>query len=188
MHYDEISGLVDYATREQVIDYAASKAEDGMVFVELGCYLGSTLCRLATKIKERGINVTIYGIDNWLCHNISDKSISYSNLNDKNEIYSKFLDNIDNCGLNGLIRPIVFDTTEAAAMFADKSVDYIFFDANHGFGLKEELLSWLPKLKDKSLAVVHDWPNKLIHDIVVEVCSWYESTGDGNSVWIRKTL
>ena len=32
MNYNDIPGLVDNETREDVIDYAASKAEDGMIF------------------------------------------------------------------------------------------------------------------------------------------------------------
>lgn len=188
MHYDEISGLVDYATREQVIDYAASKAEDGMIFVELGCYLGSTICRLATKIKERGIKVKIYGIDSWICSNISYDSLNLANLKFHEEVYNKFLSNVKECGLEQDIQHIVSDTIDASKIFADNSIDYIFFDANHGFDLKQELLAWIPKLKEKALAAVHDWPDTKIKDEVLGVCNWYEITGNGNSVWIRKTL
>lgn len=188
MHYDEISGLVDYATREQVIDYAASKAEDGMVFVELGCYLGSTIARLAARIKARKIKCTIYAIDNWKCTNISQASISYANLENHEQVYGAFKHNIYACGLENYIKVIVSDTTEAAKLFENNSVDYIFFDANHGFNLKQELLCWIPKLKEKSLAAVHDWPDIKIKDEVLAVCNWYEETGNGNSVWIRKTL
>lgn len=186
MNYDDVLGLVDIPTREQVIDYAASKAEDGMIFIELGVFLGSSVCRLAQKIKDRNINCKIYAIDNWLCHNISPECLNYAGLLSNNDIYSKFISNI--LYLNLDIIPIQSDTIEAAKIFEDNSIDYIFFDANHGFGLVNELQAWIPKLKEKSLAAVHDWGDKVIKETVIGTCPWYEETANGNSVWIRKTL
>lgn len=189
MHYNDIPGLVDHTTRESVIDYAASKAQDDMIFIELGSYLGSTVCRLASQIKERNINCKIYAIDNWVCGNISRESIEWSNLVNHSQVYPTFLHNVHECGLDGRVTPIVSDTTEAAKMFEDKSIDYIFFDANHGYdGLKLELEAWMPKLKDNALAAVHDWPDHAIQKAVRDLELWYEPTGEGNSAWLRKTL
>ena len=85
-----------------------------MIFVELGCYLGSSLCRLAAKIKERGIKCKVIGIDNWRSINISLDTLTYSSINEYSEIYGKFLSNIKGCELEDIISHIVSDTDQAS--------------------------------------------------------------------------
>lgn len=170
MNYDDIPSLVDYETREEFIDLAASKAQDGMVFVELGVFLGGTVCRLASKIKDRGIDCEIYAIDNWQYGNISKESYNWVNsfsqvytntigeITDGDSGFRAFKKTIDLLQLD--INYINMDTVQAGNLFKDNSVDYIFFDANHGSGgIKEELAMWIPKAKDKALLGIHDYSN-----------------------------
>lgn len=190
MNVDDISCLVDWETRLDCIDYGANKIEENMVAVELGSYLGGSICRFADKIKKRNINCNIYAIDNWLCDNISIESVKWSNLNSHSEILDKFNQNLKDCELDSLIKIIQKDTAEAASLFADKSINYIFFDANHGYGgVRAELLAWLPKLADKCFAFIHDWPCGGIQQAVFDTFGKnVKIVRGGSSAIIKDTL
>lgn len=50
------------------------------------------------------------------------------------------------------------DTASAGHLFADRSVDVIFFDADHSRdGLAQDIDAWLPKLKPGGLLCGHDY-------------------------------
>lgn len=189
LHDDSIPCLVDYETREDCILVGASKLKEGMIAVELGSYLGGSVCLLASNLREP--NISVYAVDNWVCDNISGESLRWSNLEKHSQVYDQFLQNLKDRNLDGIIKPIKSDTALAAELFDDKSVDYLFFDAAHGFGgLKDELNAWLPKLADKSFAFIHDWPAECIRDAVNEVMGRnnYTVVRGGSSVIIRNTL
>lgn len=191
MHYNDIPCLVDYETREDCIDLGAKKAEDGMIFVELGTYLGGTICRLAKQIQERNIKCQITAIDNWCCDNISRESLQWSNLNAHSEVLDKFLDNLKKVGVFDFINIMVSDTIGAANEFKDKSVNYLFMDASHGYGgVKAELEVWLPKMADRCLMFIHDWPADCIKQAVYDVCGRdnLEIVRGGSTAIIKNTL
>jgi cephalosporin hydroxylase len=189
MNVNDISCLVDYETREDCIDYAASKIEDGMICVELGSYLGGSIARFAEIIKNRNIKCSIYAIDNWKCENISNESVRWSNLSSHGEIYDKYVSNIKECGLSKIVQTIVGDTADIASQFKDKSVNYIFFDANHGYGgVLAELKAWKPKLADRCYAFIHDWPSQGIQDATRDVFQINKIARGGSSAIIMDTL
>lgn len=199
MKYSDIPSLVDYETREEFMDLAASKAEDGMVFVELGVFLGGTIYRMAHKIKERGKQVEICAVDNWQYGNIS--GASYSWINTFSEEYTKTIGKVRDGGsgykafveagkiLKLNVNHIVSETKDAAVKFSDKSIDYIFFDACHGYGgVKAELEAWLPKLKDKAMAGIHDYGGGIQQATEEVLDHAIPTTSNGATGIIRNTL
>ena len=73
------------------------------------------------------------------------------------------------CIINTVTRPkmhIITDLSiEAAKGFEDKSVDFVYIDANHAYKyVREDILAWLPKVKKGGIIGGHDWdwtgPNK----------------------------
>ena len=49
-------------------------------------------------------------------------------------------------------------STEAAKQFKDKSVDFVYIDANHAYKyIKEDIEAWLPKIKKGGIIGGHDW-------------------------------
>jgi len=191
MHYNEIPCLVDHETREDCIDYAVNKIEDGMILVELGSYLGGSVARLACKLKEKGIKCKIYAIDNWVCSNISRESLMWSQLTNHSEIFEKFKNNLEQLDLTDYVTYIRSETKDVAEQFEDKSVNYIFFDACHGFdGVKDEVMAWLPKFADRCFAFIHDWPMQNIREGVYSVIpkEQIKDVRGGSSAILRDTL
>jgi hypothetical protein len=189
VNIDEIPCLVDYETREDCIDYGALKLEDGMVAVELGSYLGGSIARLASKIKERNINCKIYAIDNWKCDNISRASLNWSNLSEHTDIFPKYQFYMKELGLDTIITTIISDTIKAAEQFADRSINYIFFDASHGYdGVIEELKVWIPKFHNRCFAFIHDFPDMAIQQAVYDTCGIQRVVRGGSSAVIKDTL
>lgn len=185
---DSIPCLVDYETRLDCIVYGANKLKEGMIAVELGSYLGGSVCLLASNLREP--NIRVYAIDNWVCDNISQASLDWSSLERHDQVYDQFLQNVKNKELDSIIMPIKSDTAKASALFEDKSVNYLFMDAAHGFGgVKEELIAWLPKLADNALCFIHDWPAECIRDAVYEVVGRdVKVVRGGSSAIIKDTL
>lgn len=181
----EIPSLVDIETREDCIIPSALKMKPGMVAVELGSYLGGSIVLFTKNLPSDDIEV--YAIDNWRCDNISQESLDWSNLSKRTEVFDKFTENI----AGTRIKTIVSDTTEAAKQFADKSINYLFFDASHGYeGLVAELNAWLPKLADEAFAFVHDFPEECIRKAVYDVIGQTNCkvVRGGSSVIIKDTL
>lgn len=166
-HYNDIPGLVDHITREEMVDYGAQNLQDQDIAIELGCFLGSTITRLAQQIKDRGISVRVFAIDNWEFENISDESFAWSKIDRQDDYYDKFQANLSDLDLVSDIATIRSDTTLAAKQFEDGSVNYLFMDAAHGYqGVRDELKDWLPKMHERCLMFIHDFSTACIANAV----------------------
>lgn len=66
------------------------------------------------------------------------------------------------CMINATKEPrmhiIINTSVEAAKGFEDKSVDFVYIDANHAYKyIKEDIDTWLPKIKEGGIIGGHDW-------------------------------
>lgn len=149
----EIPTLVDEYTFNECLIPFAKKLKSGDVFVEVGSFLGGSLCEVCPHIT-RGVEV--YAIDNWLCNNISQQSREWAGV--FTEFYVKFWANMCACGLNDIVKPISKDSIEAAKDFYDKSIDLLFLDGDHSYPyVTQEIRAWLPKMKTNGIIVGHDY-------------------------------
>lgn len=125
-----------------------------MNFVEIGCFLGGSICYLGQKLKQRGIKLTMSAVDNWDFTNISTGHLE---LTEKNKDYlQQFKDNVAKCGLD--VNTVVGDSIECSKRFDDKSIDFLFIDGCHTYPyVKDELIAWLPKMKENSIISGHDY-------------------------------
>lgn len=185
MKLEDVPCLVDHETRSEVIDYIADKATDDMILCELGTFMGGSMCRLLSKLKELGKSPKVYAIDNWQYENISSASLAQGKINSAEEGYTKFQSYLE--GLNLSCNILREDTAQAAKHFEDKSVSYLFMDANHGYGgVCEELKMWLPKMADKCLIAIHDWPSQGIQSAVHDIFGPELKTSSNGATGILK--
>lgn len=193
MNIDDIPCLVDHETRAEIMDYAAEKLQENDTAVELGVYMGGTIFRLATKLKKLNKFVLMYPIDNWKYENISPESLKWSKINNAEEGHAEFNKyfNLLFCTnqIDGLF-PYREDTIKAANLFDDKTVNYLFMDANHGYGgVVSELKAWLPKMADRCLMAIHDYSTPDIARAVYTVCDGVlRTTSNGHTGIIKDTL
>lgn len=146
------------------------------VFVEIGCWEGRSAVFMADKIIKSGKNIKFYAIDIWADY--EQEGVMWKAR------YEEFLKNIE--PVKSHVNPIRCDSVEASKQFADKSVDFIFIDANHEYeAVKKDILAWMPKLKDGGIIAGHDYNtmggvnkavDELIKDFKLISNYWYYDT------------
>jgi predicted O-methyltransferase YrrM len=131
------------------------------IMVEIGSFSGVSSELFSLHCKE------IHCVDLWDAYwEIEDKQ--------KTEFaeytFNKLLVNYNN------IKKIKDSSTNAANMFQDKSLDFVYIDAAHDYeNVKKDILAWLPKVKNGGYIAGHDYrydPNigvyEAVNDIFVE--------------------
>jgi predicted O-methyltransferase YrrM len=60
--------------------------------------------------------------------------------------------------LENFYNPIRTYSKNAANLFRDKSLDFVFIDASHEYeDVRDDILSWLPKVKEGGVIAGHDY-------------------------------
>jgi hypothetical protein len=162
--------LVEAATLHEVMDVAIQNAKNEAIFVEVGSFLGGTLCYLGQKIKESGKNILVYGIDTWEYNPLKDKqtkeelgillndNFTHMHIQSGDDIKSICMNNIINAGVEDIVKLIHKDSLVAVHDFADKSVSLLFLDGCHSYPYtKNEIQEWLPKMAKDSTLCGHDF-------------------------------
>lgn len=175
--YDAIHGW--FGWEEFYADFVNS-ARPNAQMVEVGVWLGKSLCYLAELCEERGRqDITLFGIDTWLgCEQCQDERI-VALEGDEDELFEIAKENLDFPNVQ-LFR---VNSLEGAALFDPGTLDLVFLDGNHRYNaVKADIIAWLPKVKDGGTLAGHDivsWPS--VKKAVKELLP-YKREGD---VWIH---
>jgi len=120
---------------------------DNAVFVEIGCWEGKSTVFMADKIKRSEKKIKFFAVDLWEDYQQLDMVWSAN--------YVRYLKNTE--PLKDYITTLKGDSCEMSKQFADKSIDFIFIDANHQYEfIKKDIEHWLPKMKDGGILAGHD--------------------------------
>jgi predicted O-methyltransferase YrrM len=162
--YKNIYGYFDF---ENLYGAVAEHFPNGR-FVEIGTWLGKSTCFMAETIKEKKLSVKFFGVDNFL---------GEINATDQQEIvqkeggciYKRFLMNMKEAGVLDYVTPLKMTSKEAAELFDNGSLDFVFLDAEHLFqDVLDDLSYWWPKVKVGGILAGHDWNgvgvNKAVRD------------------------
>lgn len=144
------SNWFDY---EEVYKYAIDKAKENAVFVELGVWFGQSMSFAGVEIFNSKKAITVYGVDSFLQ---GDQPSKHSEKDESryNEVLKYTKPVVD----TGIVKIIKSDSSEAAKLFEDESIDFLFIDANHTYeGVKLDLESWYPKVKKGGIISGHDY-------------------------------
>lgn len=158
----EIQGWFDYSN---IYERAVTDAKPGDTLIELGVWKGRSLCYLATLAKQANKNLRVIGIDRWQ-HTEWDGYQSIINIDrEKGEMRSPLeqcRDNLKAHGVDGFAELIISDSIEAAKLFKDESVRFIFVDDTHNSEhVERELNAWLPKIIPGVWIAGHDYPGSI---------------------------
>lgn len=75
----------------------------------------------------------------------------------------------------------------AARVIKDRSLDWVFIDANHSYAyVSEDIRLWMPKVRKDGLVAGHDVNKKGVRRAIEEQCPGY-SEGLGNTWWVWRT-
>lgn len=149
MRWDEIPGWFQWRSGQEE---AVRRFPQDSCFVEVGTYLGRSLCSLADVVKQSGKRFTVIGVDT--CRGSGPegpraKDYHGAAVSQGGGTFAGALHkNIIDCGYGDTIQLIIADSLAASRMFADASVDWVHLDARHDYAsVQADIRAWLPKVR-----------------------------------------
>lgn len=131
-----------------VYDRAVALFPSGSHFVEVGCWKGRSASYMAVSIANSGKDIRFDCVDTWKgSKDHLDKGI------DTSELYHAFMRNMHGLSFHAIRSP----SAEAAALYQDGSLDFVFLDASHeADDVRDDVLAWRPKLKAETGVLAGD--------------------------------
>ena len=172
--YQTIQGWFDYP---QLYDHAIELASDGAHFIEVGSWKGTSAAYMAVSIINSGKKIRFDCVDWW--------QGSQGVMDDPDVVngtaYERFLENT--APVAHVITPVKMISWEAANLYQDGSLDFVFIDAEHDYdSVSKDIRAWLPKLKPNGIISGHDIHHPPVRQAVDElVPKWTH----WRSVWHR---
>lgn len=181
MNWPEIDGWFQWRPAQEE---AAGFFPAGSCFIEVGTYLGRSICSLAEVAQQSGKKFTIIGIDN--CRGSGPEGPRRKDYHgvvvaQNHGTFAGVLHrNIVNCGFADSISLIIADSITASTFFADQSVHWVHLDARHDYeSVKADIQAWLPKIKKGGWLSGDDydevkWPEviKAVSDLLPRATPW----------------
>jgi methyltransferase family protein len=177
----EIDGWFSWRSAQEE---AVNAFFDNSRFVEVGTYLGRSVCSLAEIVSQSGKNIAIIGIDTcrgsgpegWRGQDYHRDAVAQGNGTFAGALHKNLLD----CGFGEKVVLIISDSVTASGLFADASLDWVHLDARHDYAsVKADIQAWLPKIKAGGWLSGDDyneekWPEvvKAVGDLLPGAQSW----------------
>jgi cephalosporin hydroxylase len=124
---------------------------DGSRFVEVGCYLGRSVCSLAELVAQAQRSIAVIGVDT--CRGSGPEGRERVDahgpaVRDGDGTFAGTLHrNVVNCGFADSVRLLICDSVSAAALFSDESLQWVHIDARHDYdSVLADIEAWGPKV------------------------------------------
>src|SRR5690242_6325188 len=131
-----------------------ARARPGAVFVEIGAWKGRSTAYMAVEIINSGKPIEFYTVDQWL--GVEEPEYRRDPDVVAGRLFSTFLGNI--AAVRDHVVPLHGSSTAAATRFADRSIDFVYLDADHAYAaVKADLAAWWPKLRPGGVIAGDDW-------------------------------
>ncbi len=158
---------------------------DAMICLEVGTWKGNSASIIAPVIKPRGGH--LFCVDHW------QGSDGLQREANERDILAVFRNNMRELGVNDCVHILIMSSLEAAGIIRDGYLDFVFIDGNHAYShIKEDILAWIPKLKETGVLSGHDYLNKKnyghegVRKAVDEILGDNVKILEGTSIWVRK--
>lgn len=149
MRWQDIPGWFQWRSGQEE---AARHFPEGSRFVEVGNYLGRSLCSLAEVAAQSGKHFTLIGVDT--CRGSGPEGPLGKNYHGAavaegaGTFAGTLHRHIIACGHADRVTLIVTDSVTAASCFPDQSIEWVHLDARHDFShVQADIRAWLPKVK-----------------------------------------
>lgn len=147
--------------------------------VELGCWLGRSLCSVADIIKKKDISATV--VDTFQGTQTEGEKHFFTQFSHRN-ILEEFKNNVAAFDLHPRI--LAMTTVEGSRYVPDDSLDLCLIDADHSYeAVKEDISMWLPKLKSGGVLLGDDYTRESVNTAVDELLHGIEAQA---SLWIYR--
>jgi len=180
-YWHDIDGWFNWRTCQEE---AVNCFPDGSRFVEVGTYLGRSLCSLGEVIESSGKSFGVIGVDTcrgsgpegWRQNDYHAAAVAQGGGTFAGILHKNILD----CGFGELISLVISDSTRASELFSDASLDWVHLDARHDYAnVKADIEAWLPKVKRGGWLSGDDydrlkWPEvvQAVSDLLPEAQQW----------------
>jgi hypothetical protein len=157
--YEKIEGWWGGPSDDQLYREVVKYNEDGAHFVEVGSWAGRSACQMAVNIINSEKNIKFDCVDTW---EGSEDGAEHKSMDvvKEGKLYDLFLKNTKR--VKHVVNPIRKPSVEAAKLYEDQSLDFVFLDADHSYkSVTEDLNAWFPKLKPGAIFAGHDFNNPL---------------------------
>lgn len=149
MHWEEIDGWFQWRSAQEE---AAQHFPSGSCFVEVGTYLGRSLCSLGEVVEQSGKAFSVIGIDT--CRGSGPEGPKQKDYHGAavarggGSFAGDLHKNILNCGYGDTIQLIIAGSLTASRLFSNASLDWVHLDARHDYeSLTADITAWLPKIR-----------------------------------------
>lgn len=163
--YQNIQGWSDGIPQfyDQIINWAKTEKRDFYHFVEVGTWRGKSAAYMTVEIINSGLNIQFDCVDTW-----KGSQNEMVHLNDPavihNTLYEEFIENMK--PVEGHFRPVRMTSLEAAECYDDKSLDFVFIDAQHDYeSVKSDILAWRPKVRIGGILSGHDYGHEIDNEV-----------------------
>lgn len=181
--YQNIDGMFDYDNfYKDIVDHFPGPAH----FVEVGVYMGRSAAFMAVEIINSGKDIKLDCVDPW--DGRAEPGHGYRNPNHN---YDAFIARMQ--PVIDRIKPVRLPSVEAAVLYEDESLDFVFIDGMHTYAaVKEDITAWLPKVKKGGILAGHDYLHggdfgPLVKEAVIELLPGHVVINDDPEhcpVWI----
>jgi predicted O-methyltransferase YrrM len=140
--YQGIPGWFSFA--DVYADAVREAPATGAAFVEVGAWKGKSASFLAVEIVNSGKAIDLTVVDHWKG---SDEPAHHADADVRaGTLYQAFMRHTR--PVAHVMRALRMGSVEAAATFADRSLDLVLLDAGHSYeDVLADIAAWLPKLK-----------------------------------------
>jgi hypothetical protein len=164
--YENIPGWFDFSAVYKRAVFMAPNLPNQSHFIEIGSFLGRSCAYMAVEILNSGKAIKFDVVDRFVAEeplvaNLENKKLHQSFKDD-------FLRNIE--PVIEHVNVLEMLSTEAAQMYRDESLDFVFIDANHNYDfVRADISAWLPKLRKDGIIAGHDYNSSIWPDVTKAV-------------------
>lgn len=137
-------------------------ARPGSRMVEVGSWLGNGSTQVFLKELGSMSGTELLCVDTW------QGSVNVQRHLDivaEYDVYGTFLENVAQAPASVKLTPLRLDSTAAAETFDNRSLDFVFIDADHSYeAVKADIAAWRPKVRPGGILCGHDCEIRVTHE------------------------
>ena len=165
--YSNIQGWFTYP---QLYKEVVSTAPTPAHFVEVGVWKGTSASYMAVEIVNSGKQIKFDCIDTWVGSeehlDINSPTFQKELITNPDWLYETFLTNMK--PVEDYYTPLRMESLQAAKLYEDSSLDFVFIDAAHDYeNVFADISAWYPKVKGIIAGHDYSWSGEVqrgVHD------------------------